>query len=81
MLKINLGLEHSLKTRFQFYEEEVVKMKRVLAVITFELVDESLAEKADVIKEELLKWFEEDCSLIPWVKRVKDIVIKKEETS
>jgi hypothetical protein len=56
-------------------------MKRTLAVITFELVDESAGEKANTIKKELLELFEEDCFFILWVKKVKDIVVKKEETS
>jgi aminoglycoside phosphotransferase len=79
---INLKVKHSLKTRGSpMLMKEVVEMKRVLAVITVELVDESVGEKADVIKEELLRWFEEDCFFIPWVKKVKDIVVRKEGTS
>lgn len=53
-------------------------MGRMLAVITVELVDESVGEKVDAIKRELLEWFEEDCFFIPWVKRVKKIVVEKE---
>ncbi|MEM0058357.1 MAG: hypothetical protein QXG58_00460 [Candidatus Bathyarchaeia archaeon] len=54
-------------------------MKGKFAVITVELVDESAAEKADTIRRELLEWFEENCFSIPWVKKVKSIVMKEEE--
>ncbi|MEM3578894.1 MAG: hypothetical protein QXL54_01555 [Candidatus Bathyarchaeia archaeon] len=52
-------------------------MKRKLAVITVELVDESTSEKADIIQRELLEWFEEDCFFIPWVKQIKSIIVKE----
>ncbi|MCS7124427.1 MAG: hypothetical protein NZ932_03300 [Candidatus Bathyarchaeota archaeon] len=53
-------------------------MKRMWAVITVELVDESSAENANTIQRDLLKWFKEDCLFIPWVKQVKGIVVKEE---
>lgn len=52
-------------------------MKRMLAIITFELVDESVSEEADAIRKELQKWFEEDYVLIPWIKRVESVVVKE----
>ncbi len=54
-------------------------MKRMLAIITVELVDESIGEKAEAIKRELVEWFEQDCFFMPWVKRVKSVTVKKEE--
>jgi len=54
-------------------------MKRMLAVITVELVDESVGEKAEAIKRELLEWFKEDCFFMPWVKQVKSVMVKKED--
>jgi len=50
-------------------------MKRKIAVITVELVDESIEETNERIKQELLDWFQ-DVASIPWVKDVKDITVK-----
>jgi len=52
-------------------------MKKKKAVITVELIDESLEEADEKITQELLKWFREVIS-IPWVKEVKDITVKDE---
>ncbi|MEM1566044.1 MAG: hypothetical protein QXG11_05530 [Candidatus Bathyarchaeia archaeon] len=54
-------------------------MKRLVAVITVELVDESAMEKTDTIQKELLEWFKEDCFFIPWVKRVRSVEIKEDK--
>jgi hypothetical protein len=51
-------------------------MKRKNAIITVELVDESIEETNDKIKQELLDWFQEDATSIPWVKDVKNITVK-----
>jgi hypothetical protein len=51
-------------------------MKRKSAIITVELVDESIEETDEKIKQELLDWFREDATSIPWVKNVKDITVK-----
>jgi len=51
-------------------------MKRKMAIITVELVDESIAEANEKIEEELLDWFQEDAISIPWAKAVKDITLK-----
>jgi len=51
-------------------------MKRKMAIITVELVDESIVETDEKIEEELLEWFREDVISIPWVKAVKDITLK-----
>ena len=48
-------------------------MKRKRAIITVELVDESIEEAEEKIERELLDWFREDAISIPWVKDVKDI--------
>ena len=51
-------------------------MKRKRAIITVELVDESIGEADEKIERELLEWFREDAISIPWVKDVKDITVK-----
>jgi len=51
-------------------------MKRKKAIITVELVDESIIEADEKIMEELLNWFREDAISIPWVRDVKDITVK-----
>jgi hypothetical protein len=51
-------------------------MKGKKAIITVELVDESIKETDEKIKQELLDWFREDATSIPWVKSVKDITLK-----
>jgi len=53
-------------------------MKRLTAVITVELVDESATEKTSALQKEILEWFEENCNFIPWVKQVKNVVVKEE---
>ena len=47
------------------------------AVITVELVDESLQERSEKIVQELLEWFR-DVVCVPWIKEVKDITVKEE---
>ena len=59
--------------------ERCLSMKRMLAVITVELVDESVGEKAEAIKRELVEWFKEDCFFMPWVKQVKSVIVRKED--
>jgi len=51
-------------------------MKRKRAIITVELVDESIEETDEKIERELLDWFREGAISIPWVKDVKDITVK-----
>lgn len=53
-------------------------MKHMLAIITVELADESIGEKAAAIKLELLRWFKEDCFFMPWVKQVKSVTVTEE---
>jgi hypothetical protein len=48
-------------------------MRRKGAIITVELVDESIEEKDEKIEQELLHWFRENAAFIPWVKDVKEI--------
>lgn len=50
-------------------------MKKKIATITVELVDESILEEDGKIKQELFEWFTET-TIIPWVKNVKDITVK-----
>jgi hypothetical protein len=53
-------------------------MRRKKAIITVELVDESIGEKDEKIEHELLDWFRENASFIPWAKNVKNITVKDE---
>ena len=52
-------------------------MKRKKAVITFELVDESLANSNETITDDLRKWFQDEAVPAPWVKDVKKIVVQR----
>jgi hypothetical protein len=47
-----------------------------LAVVSFELVDESFVFSDGVVAEELLRWFREAVA-VPWVKEVKRVVVKR----
>jgi hypothetical protein len=51
-------------------------MKRKTAIITLELVDESIEETDKKIAQELLNWFQEDAVSIPWVKNIKEITVR-----
>lgn len=51
-------------------------MKRELAIVKVELIDENITERNEKIVQELLSWFQEDIISIPWVKDVKDIAVK-----
>jgi hypothetical protein len=53
-------------------------MKKKMAIIVAELVDESVDEGNEKIVQELLSWFHEDTVLIPWVKEIRDITVKQE---
>lgn len=47
-----------------------------LAVVSFELVDESFVFSDGAVAEELLRWFREAVA-VPWVKEVKRVVVKR----
>jgi hypothetical protein len=53
-------------------------MKKKMAIIVFELVDESLEERNEKILQELRNWFYEEAVSIPWTKEIKDIIVKEE---
>jgi hypothetical protein len=46
------------------------------AVITVELVDESLASSNSATAEEMLKWFKDEALPAPWIKTVKAITVR-----
>jgi hypothetical protein len=46
------------------------------AIITLELVDESVENSNGAIAEELLKWFKEEAVPAPWVKEIKMVVVQ-----
>jgi len=51
-------------------------MKRKMAIIKAELVDESITERNEKIVQELLYWFREFAISVPWVKDVKNITVE-----
>ena len=53
-------------------------MKKKMAIILFELVDESMEERNEKIVQELRNWFRQDAVSIPWAKEVKNIIVKEE---
>jgi hypothetical protein len=53
-------------------------MRKKKAIITFDLVDESIEETARKIEQELFDWFQENATSIPWVKSVKAITVSGE---
>jgi hypothetical protein len=52
-------------------------MTKKKAVITVELVDESIASSNEAIAEELLKWFQDEAVPAPWGKDVKTVVVQE----
>jgi len=46
------------------------------AIITLELVDESVKNSNGAIAEEMLKWFKEEAVPAPWVKEIKKVVVQ-----
>ena len=52
-------------------------MARKKAVITVELVDESVETSNSAITEEMLKWFRNEAVPAPWVKDVKKVVVQE----
>jgi hypothetical protein len=53
-------------------------MKKKLAIIMFELVDESIEERNEKIVQELRNWFHEYAVSIPWTKEIIGITAKEE---
>jgi len=53
-------------------------MKKKMAIIMFELVDESMEERNEKIVQELRNWFSEDAVSIPWTKEIRGITVKEE---
>ena len=49
-----------------------------MAIILFELVDESMEERNEKIVQELRNWFREDAVSIPWAKEITNIIVKEE---
>jgi hypothetical protein len=58
-------------------EVEEQRMKRKVAIITVELVDESVGSSNRKIVDDLVNWFREDIISMPWVKEVKEIMLKE----
>ena len=52
-------------------------MTKKKAVITFELVDESIANSKEAIAEDLLKWFRDEAVPVPLVKDIKKVVVQE----
>ena len=53
-------------------------MKKEMAIMLFELVDESMEERNEKIVQELRNWFREDVVSIPWTKEIRGIIVKEE---
>jgi hypothetical protein len=51
-------------------------MKRKKAMITVELVDESVMEANDKIARELFEWLRDDAFSMPWVRDVKVVIVE-----
>jgi len=51
-------------------------VKSKIAIITVELVDESMTADDRMIKTDLLEWLQENVNLIPWAKDTTDITVK-----
>jgi hypothetical protein len=45
------------------------------AIITAELIDESVASPNSALAEEMLRWFKEEAVPPPWVKEIKKIIV------
>ena len=72
-------METSLKSQKRIEQKSGwLTVKGKVAVITVELVDESLENANEEIRRDLIEWFREDAVLMPWAKEVKSIVIKEE---
>jgi hypothetical protein len=54
-------------------------LKTKKAIIIVELVDESAIEDDEKIAQELLNWFREEAIYVPWVKDVKEVLVKRIE--
>jgi len=53
-------------------------MRAKRAVISVELVDESTQEADLNIARELSDWFAEEGNVIPWVKSIREVVVKSQ---
>jgi hypothetical protein len=51
-------------------------MKRKMAMIKAELVDESRTERNEKSYKNLLNWFREFAISVPWVKDVKNLTVE-----
>ena len=47
------------------------------AIITFELVDESVETSNSAIVDEMLEWFRDETVPVPWVKEIKKVVVQE----
>ena len=53
-------------------------MRKKMAIIMFELVDESMEARNEKIVQELRNWFCEDAVSIPWTKEIRGITLREE---
>jgi hypothetical protein len=53
-------------------------MKKKMAIITVELVEESIIGKNEEIAKELMDWFREDAVSVPWVKDIKGVAVREQ---
>jgi len=53
-------------------------MKKKIAIVMFDLVDESVEERNEKIAQELHAWFRGDAVSIPWTKEITNIIVEEE---
>jgi hypothetical protein len=69
-------MKHRLIASIAFFVVGRLNVMGKMAVITVELVDESIAASNNAIAGEILKWFKDEPLLAPWVKEVKTVVVR-----
>ena len=57
---------------------EMQMKNKIIAIMMFELVDESAEEENEKLMQELHNWFRENAGFIPWVKEIRSITAKEE---
>ena len=66
----------SQKPLLNYLEELCMKGKK--AVITVDLVDESLQNPNKKIVQEITRWFKEDAVSAPWIKEIKGVRVQED---
>jgi hypothetical protein len=69
--------KHSFSQHVELHAKQTKITRRLgkNAIITLELVDESVTNSNDAIAEDLLKWLRDEAVPAPWVKEIKKIFV------